>query len=340
MTLSSESNGKIETTTSNIAGGIFKTRLDDPIISTYLGSFLICNWKIILYLFSSKEVETKISLIGNELYGEFQLGEGPKYLSFWADISLNVYQIIASFLIPASITYFILFVMPKYLRKYYDQILLDVVARKNQKYQAELNLMPIEKTIAKLQHDLNIEIQKNNDLESQKAVQQNTIIRFEKNLSEKDDEISKQKLDQVTLAKNLKNNTELIDKIKDAKNAVSKELESIQKKYNDLLSKSIESSEKKIVDESLMKIEIALERLNIENIILDFRDIAKLLYLKNQNSNAIRADLNRQLVSLGLTTEYYDDEDGNNYIAITDFGKSVFHEINKQAESEKKHPQF
>lgn len=335
MTVGTESNEKIEATTSNLAGGIFKTRLDDPIISTYLGSFLICNWKIFLYLFSSKEVELKISLIGYELYGKFQIGEGPNHLSFWTDISLNVYQIIVSFLTPALITYFILFVMPKYLRKYYDQILLDVVTRKNQKYQAELNLIPIEKTIAKMRDDLNIEIQKNNDLENQKAVQQNTIIRFEKNLSEKDEEILKQKLDLAALTKSLKTNTELIDKIKHAKDAVSKELELIQKKYTDLLNQSTDRSEKKNVNESRMKIEIALERLNIENILLDFRDTAKLLYLKNQNSTTIKANLNQQLISLGLASEYFDDDDGNNYIAITDFGKSVFHEINKQTDEEK-----
>lgn len=151
----------------NSAIQTFKGRVHDPIIGSYLLSFFIYNWEIVLYLLSQKNVDEKISII-------------KKSSTLFVSYDLSAISLVANFLkspfvAPLIGTFIYLFLLPLGFRKLYEYILIMKVDLENDRIKIERKLTPNSLIIKQLEDRLHDEIEKNNTLNELKISQKKQV---------------------------------------------------------------------------------------------------------------------------------------------------------------------
>lgn len=145
-----------------------KSRFGDPIVGSYFLSFVIINWEILIYLFSSTEASEKVEIIRKIVTPDL-----PNFS--WNNI--NFYYSIVShpLALPLYATLTYLFIFPIVTKKARKIIIMNKVESENDRFEAEGKLSPIQAKITSLEDRIAREIQLVNNLNDLKSSNEETI---------------------------------------------------------------------------------------------------------------------------------------------------------------------
>ncbi len=226
-----------------------KTRLGDPILGSYIISFLILNWEAALYLFSDKDVSEKITSIKEILY--------PTLTNFdESKIGWILSIIFHPFILPALFTAFYLLLFPLIFRKAHQLILKYKVSSENDRFKAEEMLSPIHKKINELQIQLERETQRNKDLSDLR-------INMDENIQHLKEENQKLRTENTTLISERVQKESIVDDL-------TVENENLKDRLHDL-EIIIEQHNEPDYSES---VESAIQTLEIRNLVSKFKEVA------------------------------------------------------------------
>lgn len=303
----------------------FKSRFDDPIIGTYIGSFLLFNWKIILIIFSSKDIAEKIDWIENHLLGNNI--DFNTFSYFLTSFMMKISSLFSSFVFPAITTYLILFFIPKKLKLYYDKINTNRVDRLNAAYTAQLNLKPTERIIKDLISKHEFEIARNNELQNDKQIDKNMIVRLEKELKDKESSLDLEKDQVLNLSLELDTLRSKLETCEAKLKLQESELESARRNEMTIQSKK----QRKFSTEDDIRVEIAVEKLRQQNLNDQFIEAGKSLFLKNQSVDDLDPVIVQEFIKIDLIEIYeVQDYDGTlRFCKLSELGKKVFHKVAK-----------
>lgn len=215
----------LKTGIDEILDSTLKSRLGDPIIGTYMVSFALYNWQILIQLFSGKNADEKIKAISLALRPSLK----------WPPYSLiNIWEILWTtathpFIVPIYTTIFILFTFPKYFRKFNLTILDNQTTKENDRLKSLEKLNTIARKIESLElgHKAELTI-----LESQISQLVADASNTQQNISTKDQEIGGLKAKNIAHESSIANLNAKINELTTAKKSLEETNTALREESN------------------------------------------------------------------------------------------------------------
>lgn len=184
---------------SSTSSNALKIRFNDPFIGSYFISFIVYNWKILVYVLSGLDPDIKVKKIEMLL-----LPDIVNYSSNVGFLNKVIFFTIHPFVAPLIFSLILLIAIPKYCRPIYKWILNQRVMIDNVKHEAEQLLITNEVTIKRIQNALDREVLSNNELRSTNESKDETIRLLKIQNSDLINDFSKIQEDNLPFANNKK----------------------------------------------------------------------------------------------------------------------------------------